>query len=213
MTSSAKSNGGAGAMAGEGSLRRDELLFRTACEWRDAGHGVALAFVMSTWGSSPRQPGSVMIIRDDMKVEGSVSGGCVEGAVIEAGLNAMSGGVGQRLEFGVSDAMAWEVGLSCGGRIEVLVTPVGEGGVDDKTLGQIAHDIEGRIPIEMVFATGAAGVAGDGVAVAAGDGAAGVAVDGATDSAAGQNAGKLMEYVASTPIGRSGPSEDGARFS
>ena len=57
--------------------------------WKDAGHGVALAFVMETWGSSPRPVGSVMVIRDDMAVEGSVSGGCVEGAVIDAATTAI----------------------------------------------------------------------------------------------------------------------------
>ena len=77
--------------------------------WKDAGHGVALAFVMETWGSSPRPVGSVMVIRDDMAVEGSVSGGCVEGAVIDAAIESLTTGAGQRLDFGVADAKAWEV--------------------------------------------------------------------------------------------------------
>lgn len=68
-------------------------------------------------GPSPRPVGSVMIIRGDMAVKGSVSGGCVEGAVIDAGIEAIESGTGQRLDFGVADACAWEVGLSCGGRI------------------------------------------------------------------------------------------------
>ena len=112
--------------------------------WKDAGHGVALAFVMNTWGSSPRPVGSVMVIRDDMAVEGSVSGGCVEGAVIDAGIESLATGTGQRLDFGVADARAWEVGLSCGGRIAVLVTPVAEGGLPASTLDGLAGDIAGR---------------------------------------------------------------------
>ena len=77
------------------------LIIRAA-DWHAAGHGVAFAFVIQTWGSSPRPVGSVMIIRDDMLVEGSVSGGCVEGAVIEAGGEAIRTGVGRRLDFGVA---------------------------------------------------------------------------------------------------------------
>ena len=112
--------------------------------WKDAGHDVALAFVMKTWGSSPRPVGSVMVIRDDMAVEGSVSGGCVESAVIEAGIESLATGTGQRLDFGVADARAWEVGLSCGGRIAVLVTPVAEGGLSEEALGDLAGDIVAR---------------------------------------------------------------------
>ena len=112
--------------------------------WKDAGHGVALAFVMNTWGSSPRPVGSVMVIRDDMAVEGSVSGGCVEGAVIDAAMESLTTGSGQRLDFGVADARAWEVGLSCGGRIAVLVTPVAEGGLSEEALGDLAGDIVAR---------------------------------------------------------------------
>ena len=112
--------------------------------WKDAGHGVALAFVMETWGSSPRPVGSVMVIRDDMAVEGSVSGGCVEGAVIDAAIESLTTGAGQRLDFGVADAKAWEVGLSCGGRIAVLVTPIAEGGLPGEALGDLAGDIVAR---------------------------------------------------------------------
>ena len=85
-----------------------------------------------------------MVIRDDMAVEGSVSGGCVESVVIEAGIESLATGTGQRLDFGVADARAWEVGLSCGGRIAVLVTPVAEGGLPASTLDGLAGDIAGR---------------------------------------------------------------------
>lgn len=99
---------------------------RTALQWTDAGHRVALATVIRTWGSAPRPAGSQIAVRDDGAFQGSVSGGCVEGAVIEAALAAITDGKKRELEFGVSDARAWEVGLACGGRIQILVEPVEE---------------------------------------------------------------------------------------
>ncbi len=126
-------------------------LILRAKAWKDAGHGVALAFVMETWGSSPRPVGSVMVIRDDMAVEGSVSGGCVEGAVIDAAIESLTTGAGQRLDFGVADAKAWEVGLSCGGRIAVLVTPIAEGGLPREALGDLARDIVARRASAVAF--------------------------------------------------------------
>lgn len=119
-------------------------LIATARTWQAAGHGVAIALVIRTWGSSPRPVGSVMIVRDDMVVEGSVSGGCVEGAVIDAAIESLASGAGKRLDFGVADAMAWEVGLSCGGRIAVLVTPVAPGGLPPADLGTLADDMAAR---------------------------------------------------------------------
>ena len=86
---------------------------------------MALATVVSTWGSSPRPVGSHLIIDADGSFEGSVSGGCVEGAVIRAAKQVIATGERQMLEFGVTDDEAWEVGLACGGRIEVLVVRVG----------------------------------------------------------------------------------------
>ena len=125
------------------TLTNADLILR-ARSWTDAGHKVALAFVMQTWGSSPRPVGSVMVIRDDMAVEGSVSGGCVEGAVIDAAIESLATGTGQRLDFGVADARAWEVGLSCGGRIAVLVTPVADNGLSQDALAGLCGDIEAR---------------------------------------------------------------------
>ena len=119
-------------------------LIQTANRWIVAGHGVALAFVIQTWGSSPRPVGSVMVVRDDMTVEGSVSGGCVEGAVIDAAMDSLATGAGQRLDFGVADATAWEVGLSCGGRIAVLVTPVAAGGLSAGDLTVLADAMAAR---------------------------------------------------------------------
>ena len=95
-----------------------------AARWLDAGHKVALGTVIATWGSAPRPAGSQIAVRDDGAFAGSVSGGCVEGAIIEAALAAMEDGKSRRLEFGVSNQTAWDVGLACGGRIEILVEPV-----------------------------------------------------------------------------------------
>ncbi|MDR3527960.1 MAG: XdhC family protein [Rhizomicrobium sp.] len=89
--------------------------------WLVEGHRVALATVLNTWGSAPRQPGSMLAIRDDGVFAGSVSSGCVEGAVIEAGLAALQDGKLRQLEFGVADDTAWSVGLTCGGRITVVI--------------------------------------------------------------------------------------------
>lgn len=104
--------------------RDQQDVLRTALEWRDAGKSVALATVVQTWGSSPRPAGSSLAVADDGSFEGSVSGGCVEGAVIDAALEVMKSGRQQLLEFGVSDDDAWAVGLACGGEIQVLVEPV-----------------------------------------------------------------------------------------
>ncbi len=95
-----------------------------AASWLEAGHDVALATVVKTWGSSPRPPGSHLVVRDDQQFFGSVSGGCVEKSVIEAALEVMAEGTPRLLEFGVSNEEAWAVGLACGGRIEVRVEPV-----------------------------------------------------------------------------------------
>ncbi|RMF10996.1 MAG: XdhC family protein [Alphaproteobacteria bacterium] len=95
-----------------------------ALAWRSEGAAVALAWVVETWGSAPRPPGSVLAIREDGRFEGSVSGGCIEGAVIAAAGQVLESRQPRLLEFGVSNAQAWEVGLSCGGRIKVYVEPV-----------------------------------------------------------------------------------------
>ena len=97
---------------------------QAAAAWLAGGHRVALGTVIKTWGSAPRQAGSQIAVRDDGIFSGSVSGGCVEGAVIEAALAAIADGRHRRLEFGVSDDTAWNVGLACGGRIEILVEAV-----------------------------------------------------------------------------------------
>lgn len=92
--------------------------------WARAGRGVALATVVETWGSAPRPAGSHLAIDADGAFEGSVSGGCVEGAVVSEAADVIATGRPRVLEFGVADEAAWEVGLSCGGRIRVLVEKV-----------------------------------------------------------------------------------------
>ena len=92
-----------------------------AAQWCATGRGVALATVVSTWGSSPRPVGSQLAVADDGDFIGSVSGGCVEGAVVETALQVIRDGGVKLMEFGVSDDDAWAVGLACGGRIQVLV--------------------------------------------------------------------------------------------
>ena len=105
-------------------LSRDEDILKAAEEWRKKGRGVALATVVETWGSAPRPVGSNMIIDDQGNFLGSVSGGCVEGAVVTEALDVIENGAPKTLEFGVADETAWKVGLSCGGTIRVYLEKV-----------------------------------------------------------------------------------------
>ena len=98
----------------------------TALDWFRNGRGAALATVVETWGSAPRRVGAQLVIGGDGQIEGSVSGGCVEGAVIVEALEAIEEGEARLLEFGVSDDDAFAVGLACGGTIRVLVEPIGD---------------------------------------------------------------------------------------
>ena len=98
----------------------DDVLERAA-RWRADGRRVALATVVRTWGSSPRPAGSQLVVNDDGAFVGSVSGGCIEGAVISEAIAAMDDGMPRLLEFGVTSEMAWEVGLACGGQMQVFV--------------------------------------------------------------------------------------------
>jgi xanthine/CO dehydrogenase XdhC/CoxF family maturation factor len=92
--------------------------------WRAAGNGVALATVVSTWGSSPRLVGAKLAVNDSGAMVGSVSGGCVEGAVVTEGLDVIRDGKPRLLDFGITNDQAWEVGLACGGKIQVFVERV-----------------------------------------------------------------------------------------
>ena len=92
--------------------------------WRKAGRDVAVATVVETWGSAPRPVGSHLVVDGDGNFQGSVSGGCVEGAVVGEALDVIASAKPKMLEFGVADETAWKVGLSCGGTIRVFVEKV-----------------------------------------------------------------------------------------
>lgn len=98
-----------------------EDILATALTWHDAGEQVALATVTETWGSSPRPAGSQLAVTLSGRMAGSVSGGCIEGAVAEAARETIATGKPQLLDFGVTDERAWEVGLACGGKLKVFV--------------------------------------------------------------------------------------------
>lgn len=105
-------------------LAIDDDLLKQAETWKRNGRGVAIATVVETWGSAPRPVGSHLVIDEDGHFMGSVSGGCVEGAVVTEALDVIESGKAKMLEFGVADETAWKVGLSCGGRISVYVEKV-----------------------------------------------------------------------------------------
>jgi xanthine/CO dehydrogenase XdhC/CoxF family maturation factor len=98
----------------------DDIL-ATAAAWRAAGEQVAVATVTETWGSSPRPAGSQLAVTRSGRMAGSVSGGCIEGAVAEVAMKTIETGVPQLLDFGITDERAWEVGLACGGKLKVFV--------------------------------------------------------------------------------------------
>lgn len=128
----------------------------TALDWHRAGSGAALATVVQTWGSAPRRAGSQLVVAGDGRIEGSVSGGCVEGAVVAEALEALQDGQHRLLEYGVSDADAFAVGLACGGTIKVLVEPVGSalplGMLEDLVAARAARR---PVAYEVNLATGA----------------------------------------------------------
>lgn len=96
----------------------------TGLMWSGSGRQVAVATVIRTWGSSPLPVGSQLVVDDSGNFAGSVSGGCIEGAVIEAARKIIAVGNPQLLKFGVTDERAWEVGLACGGEIEIFIEKV-----------------------------------------------------------------------------------------
>ena len=101
-----------------------DTILAQARDWRGAGKGVAIATVVSTWGSAPRGVGSQLALTDDGAFIGSVSGGCVEGAVVTEGQEVIADGKPRLLDFGISDDQAWEVGLACGGKLEIFIERV-----------------------------------------------------------------------------------------
>jgi xanthine/CO dehydrogenase XdhC/CoxF family maturation factor len=103
---------------------RDDDILKAAEDWRRDGKRVALATVVETWGSAPRPIGANLVIDEAGNFLGSVSGGCVEGAVVAEALDVIESGQPKLLEFGVADETAWKIGLSCGGTIRVYVEKV-----------------------------------------------------------------------------------------
>lgn len=104
----------------------DHTILKQAAGWLKAGRGVAIATVVKTWGSAPQPVGSQLAVDGDGNFIGSVSGGCVEGAVVTEALDIIKSGKPKLLEFGVDDQTAWNVGLACGGRIGIYVEPLAE---------------------------------------------------------------------------------------
>jgi xanthine/CO dehydrogenase XdhC/CoxF family maturation factor len=102
----------------------DDRILDQVLAWTAEGRKVALATVVTTWGSSPRPVGSQLAVDQDGRMAGSVSGGCIEGAVVKEALEIMNGAPPKLLDFGVSNEQAWEVGLACGGKVQVYVEAV-----------------------------------------------------------------------------------------
>ncbi|MBL6429438.1 MAG: XdhC family protein [Maritimibacter sp.] len=124
-----------------------------ALDWHRAGKGAVLATVVQTWGSAPRPVGSQLAVSGTGEIQGSVSGGCVEGAVIVEALEAVEDGKSRLLTFGVSDDEAFAVGLACGGTIRVLVEPVGQA-VSEEVLADLVDKRAARRPVGYVVNTG-----------------------------------------------------------
>ena len=121
-----------------------------ALDWHREGRGVALATVVETWGSAPRRVGAQLVISGDGEMQGSVSGGCVEGAVMVEALEAVEDGKPRLLEFGVSDGDAFAVGLACGGTIRVLVEPVADTAMPPDVLAALVERRAAREPVAYV---------------------------------------------------------------
>lgn len=115
----------------------NDSVLNAAAQWK--GAPLALATVVSTWGSAPRPRGSHMIVHADGRFEGSVSGGCVESDILATAAEVIAGAPFQLKNYGVADAAAWEVGLPCGGEISVLVQPVSAEGFDPELFDRIAE--------------------------------------------------------------------------
>lgn len=130
----------AAARPGERATTDDELVLGRATDWSDAGMGVALATVTSTWGSALRPTGSQMAVNDQGAFAGSVSGGCIEAAVVQEALGAIRDGRPRRLAFGVTNERAWELGMACGGQIEVYAERVA-----DRMGRDVLHELRGDV--------------------------------------------------------------------
>jgi xanthine dehydrogenase accessory factor len=125
-----------------------------ALEWHRAGKGAALATVVETWGSAPRRVGAMLAVSGEGDLAGSVSGGCVEGAVVTEAFEALETGKSVMLTYGVSDDDAFAVGLACGGTIRILLQPVGfDAGLPEATLDALCQARDRREPVAHVIDT------------------------------------------------------------
>ena len=124
----------------------DDIITPT-CDWLKNNQKVALATVISTWGSSPRPVGGQMAINDEGEIIGSVSGGCVEGAVINEALNSINDRKLRIKDYGISNDMAWEVGLACGGELKILIQPLEK---NDEIIFEIAKNIKDRKDVTLI---------------------------------------------------------------
>lgn len=121
----------------------------TALRWHREGKGAALASVVQTWGSAPRRVGAMLAVSGAGDMAGSVSGGCVEGAVVAEALDAIADGESRLLEYGVSDGDAFAVGLACGGTIKVLVQPIGSA-LPEAVLADLVEARAARRPAALI---------------------------------------------------------------
>ncbi|WP_407277910.1 methylmalonyl Co-A mutase-associated GTPase MeaB [Aromatoleum evansii] len=140
-----KTSSAAPAPSAPSAPATDDQIFAQVERWRAESRGVALATVVRTWGSSPRPEGSHLAVEEGGAFVGSVSGGCIEGAVIGEAQDSIADGKARLLEFGVSDEQAWEVGLACGGRVQVLVERV-----DDELFGPLLTARRAKRPVALV---------------------------------------------------------------
>jgi xanthine dehydrogenase accessory factor len=118
-------------------MAENDSVLAAARTWK--GEPMAIATVVSTWGSAPRPRGSHMLVHADGRFEGSVSGGCVESDILQTAAEVIAGAPFQLKSYGVADAAAWEVGLPCGGEIQVMVQPVSAEGFDPELFDRIAE--------------------------------------------------------------------------
>ena len=118
-------------------MAENDSVLSAAAAWK--GEPLAIATVTSTWGSAPRPRGSHMLVHADGRFEGSVSGGCVESEILDTAAQVIAGAPFVVRKYGVADAAAWEVGLPCGGEIEVMVQPVSAAGFDPELFDRIAE--------------------------------------------------------------------------
>ncbi|WP_293877753.1 MULTISPECIES: XdhC family protein [unclassified Sphingomonas] len=135
-------------------MAENDSVLTAARNWRD--EPLAIATVVSTWGSAPRPRGSHMLVHADGRFEGSVSGGCVESDILQTAADVIAGAPFQVKHYGVADAAAWEVGLPCGGEIAVMVQPVSAAGFDPELFDRIAEarDHGAALTVTTDLATG-----------------------------------------------------------